>query len=66
MSFRKAEQLPALATLTAAQHTGSTLEGQCPDVIAGADGEGRKRWRLPSAALLRRTQVILEEVSKPM
>ena len=72
MSFWKAEQLLALATLTAARHTGitlddvtdrfrcskrtaqrmlRTLEGQFPDVTASADGEGRKRWRLPSAAL---------------
>ena len=72
MSFWKAEQLLALATLTAARHTGitlddvverfhcsrrtaqrmlRTLEGQFPDVTASADSEGRKRWRLPSAAL---------------
>lgn len=43
MSFWKAKQLLALATLTATRHAGITLEGQFPDVIAGADGEGRKR-----------------------
>ena len=72
MSFWKAEQLLALATLVAARHAGVTLddvidrfsvskrtaqrmlralEAQFPDTAVATDGEGRKRWRLPSAPL---------------
>ena len=72
VSFWKAEQLLALATLAAARHAGVTiddvierfsvskrtaqrmlraLEAQFPDTNISTDGEGRKRWRLPSGAL---------------
>ena len=72
VSFWKAEQLLALATLVAARHAGVTLddvierfsvskriaqrmlralEAQFPDTAIASDGEGRKRWRLPSAPL---------------
>jgi predicted DNA-binding transcriptional regulator YafY len=72
VSFWKAEQLLALATLVAARHAGVTLddvierfsvskrtaqrmlralEAQFPDMAVALDGEGRKRWRLPSAPL---------------
>jgi predicted DNA-binding transcriptional regulator YafY len=72
VSFWKAEQLLALATLVAARHAGVTLddvierfsvskrtaqrmlralEAQFPDTAVASDGEGRKRWRLPSAPL---------------
>ena len=72
MSFWKAEQLLALATLVAARHAGITLddvierfsvskrtaqrmlralEAQFTDTNVSTDGEGRKRWHLPSGAL---------------
>ena len=72
MSFWKAEQLLALATLVAARHAGVTLddvierfsvskrtaqrmlralEAQFTDTNVSTDGEGRKRWHLPSGAL---------------
>ena len=72
MSFWKAEQLLALATLVAARHAGVTLddvierfsvskrtaqrmmralEAQFTDTSVSTDGEGRKRWHLPSGAL---------------
>lgn len=72
MSFWKAEQLLALATLAAARHTGVTLddvierfsvskrtaqrmlralEAQFTDTSISTDGEGRRRWQLPSGAL---------------
>ena len=72
MSFWKAEQLLALATLAAARRAGVTiddvierfsvskrtaqrmlraLEAQFTDTNISTDGEGRKRWRLPSGAL---------------
>jgi predicted DNA-binding transcriptional regulator YafY len=72
MSFWKAEQLLALATLVAARHVGVTLddvierfsvskrtaqrmmralEAQFTDTNVSTDGEGRKRWHLPSGAL---------------
>ena len=72
VSFWKAEQLLALATLVAARHAGVTLddvierfsvskrtaqrmlralEAQFTDTNVSTDGEGRKRWHLPSGAL---------------
>ena len=72
LSFWKAEQLLALATLVAARHAGVTLddvierfsvskrtaqrmmralEAQFTDTNVSTDGEGRKRWHLPSGAL---------------
>ena len=72
MSYRKAEQLLALATLVAGRHVGVTLddvierfgvskrtaqrmlralETVFPDTVSTVDEQGRKRWRLPSAAL---------------
>src|SRR5262245_20836959 len=72
VSFGKAEQLLALATLVAARHAGVTiddvierfsvskrtaqrmlraLEAQFPDTSTSTDGDGRKRWHLPSGAL---------------
>ena len=72
VSFWKAEQLLALATLVAARHAGITLddvierfsvskrtaqrmlralEAQFTDTNVSTDGEGRKRWHLPSGAL---------------
>ena len=72
MSYRKAEQLLALATLASGRHVGVTLddvierfgvskrtaqrmlralETVFPDTASAVDEQGRKRWRLPSAAL---------------
>ncbi len=72
MSYRKAEQLLALATLVAGRHAGVTLDDVIerfavskrtaqrmlralemvfPDTESFVDDQGRKRWRLPSAAL---------------
>ena len=72
MSFWKAEQLLALATLAASRHSGVTLddvierfsvskrtaqrmlralEAQFTDTSISTDGEGRRRWQLPSGAL---------------
>jgi hypothetical protein len=72
VSFWKAEQLLALATMVAARHAGITLddvierfsvskrtaqrmlralEAQFIDTKISTDGEGRKRWHLPSGAL---------------
>ena len=74
MSYRKAEQLLALATLVAGRHVGVTLddvierfgvskrtaqrmlralETVFPDTVSTVDEQGRKRWRLPSAAAFR-------------
>ena len=84
MSFRKAEQLLALATLVAARRTGVTLddvierfdvskrtgqrmlralEAQFPDTNATTDGEGRKRWHLPSGALRDLMSLLPEELA---
>ena len=84
MSFRKAEQLLALATLVAARRTGVTLddvierfevskrtgqrmlralEAQFPDTTATTDGEGRKRWQLPSGALRDLMSLLPEELA---
>jgi predicted DNA-binding transcriptional regulator YafY len=72
VSYRKAEQLLALATLVAGRHAGVTLDDVIerfavskrtaqrmlralemvfPDTESFVNGQGRKRWRLPSAAL---------------
>jgi hypothetical protein len=72
VSFWKAEQLLALATMVAARHAGITLddvierfsvskrtaqrmlralEAQFTGTSVSTDGEGRKRWHLPSGAL---------------
>jgi predicted DNA-binding transcriptional regulator YafY len=72
VSFWKAEQLMALATLVAARHAGVTLddvierfsvskrtaqrmlrvlEGVFVDTHVSVDGEGRKRWHLPSGGI---------------
>ena len=84
MSFWKAEQLLALATLVAARHAGitlddaierfdvskrtaqrmlRTLEAQFPDTDVSIDGEGRKRWRLPSGALRDLMSLFPEELA---
>ena len=84
MSFWKAEQLLALATLVAARHSGvilddvierfdvskrtaqrmlRALEAQFPDTNVAIDGEGRKRWHLPSGALRDLMSLFPEELA---
>jgi predicted DNA-binding transcriptional regulator YafY len=86
MSFWKAEQLLALATLVAARHAGVTLddviarlsvskrtaqrmlrvlEAQFSDTAVSTDGEGRKRWHLPSGALRDLVSLSSEELAAP-
>jgi len=84
VAYWKAEQLLALATLTAGRHTGVTLddvierftiskrtaqrmlralEAQFTDTTTFIDEDGRKRWRLPSAALRDLMSLSAEELA---
>lgn len=84
MSFEKAGQLIALATMAAAHHGGVTiddvverfgcarrsaqrmlhaLEVQFLDTVAETDAEGRKRWKLPQAALRDLMSLVPDELA---